>query len=189
MDYELIADYTDEILQRKDPYNHHGSKVAEFCEKMLSLMDTHLSEHELTMLKYGARLHDVGKIFIEDGTLNAHGLLTNHQLAVVRTHTTQGFHLSLAMGFDPIICKIIRSHHENMDGSGYPDGLAGDAIPLFARMVRVADTFDAMTSVRAYRKAASETDALMLLEAEAERLFDPFVVQLLKKVLSSKDIA
>ena len=187
MDYGSIADFTDEILQRKDPYNHHGSKVSELCMKMAALLDVPLNDHELAMLNYGSRLHDVGKIFIEDGILNAHGRLTENQSAIIRTHTTQGFHLSLALKFDPIICRIVRNHHENMDGTGYPDGLVDNSIPFFARMVRVADTFDAMTSPRAYRKAESPSAAMMLIEAESERVFDPYLVKLLKRVVTEND--
>jgi len=187
MDYKSIADFADEILKRKDPYNHHGSKVADLCLKMAALMDVKFSEHDLKILRFGARLHDIGKIFIEDGILNAHGRLTGNQISVIKTHVTQGFHLGLTTGFDIAICSIIRSHHENMDGSGYPDGLMREDIPFFARMIRVADTYDAMISERAYRKAASAEEALMVIEGEAERCFDPQMVQLLKRVLSEKN--
>jgi len=183
MDYKSVADFIDEILRRKDPYNHHGANVATICLQMVSLMDVKFNEHELEMLKFGARMHDLGKIFMDDGILNSHGRLTGSQYAAVQTHVTQGFRLALSMSFDPIICSIIRYHHENFEGSGYPDGLKGDAIPFFARMVRVADTYDALTSSRAYRRNSSPADALKVIEAESERCFDPIIVDLLKRIL------
>ena len=183
MDYNSIADFIDEVLKRKDPYNHHGSKVAKICSKMVALMDIKFDARELEMLNFGARMHDLGKLFLDDGILNAHGRLTDSQFSTVKTHVTQGFRLAISMGFDPIICSIIHFHHENFDGSGYPKGLKGEEIPTFARMVRVADAYDALTSNRAYRKASNTEDALMLIEAESERCFDPMMVQALKKVI------
>jgi HD-GYP domain-containing protein (c-di-GMP phosphodiesterase class II) len=186
MDYRSIVDFVDEVLKRKDPYNHHGSKVSTLCLNMAALMGNPFNLHELEMLKFGAQLHDVGKLFVEDGILNSHGVLTENQFAIVRTHAKQGFRLALSVGFDPLICGIIHFHHENFDGSGYPQGLKGEEIPIFARMVRVADTYDALTSRRAYRHAASHEEAIGIIEAETGRCFDPLTVTLLKQSCEGK---
>jgi len=108
------------------------------------------------------------------------------EMLAVRTHAQQGFELVLALDYHKIICDIVRYHHENWNGTGYPLGLAGENIPPFARMARVADTFDAMTSSRAYRKAASWKDARMLINAESGSTFDPQMVALLNFVLEEE---
>ena len=178
MDYKSIVDFADEVLKRKDPYTHHGSKVSVLCLNMAALMGNPFSVHELEMLKFGAHLHDVGKIFINDGIMNSHGSLTESQFAIIRTHAKQGFRLALAVGFDALICGIIHFHHENWDGTGYPQGLKGEEIPIFARMVRVADTYDSLTSMRSYRHATSHEDALTIIAAESSSCFDPHMVAL-----------
>lgn len=183
MDYDVVAKFVDEISKKKDPYNHHGSKVADLCIRMASQLQIAHNDYEIKMLEYGARMHDVGKIFIDDSILNVHGRLTGNQIATMRTHVIQGFNLSIAMEFDPIISMVIRHHHENIDGSGYPDGLKGESIPFYARMIRVADTFDAMTSDRPYRKALSEDFVLKYINQQSGKLFDPYIVNLLLRTI------
>jgi two-component system cell cycle response regulator len=123
-----------------------------------------------------AELHDVGKMAIPDMVLRKPGPLNEEEWAFVRQHTIIGERiLSAAPALLPI-GKLVRASHERFDGSGYPDGLAGDAIPLGARIVAVCDAFYAMTSVRPYRPAISPEDALTELRACAGTQFDPEVV-------------
>ncbi len=104
-------------------------------------------------LTIGAALHDVGKIDIPDHILQKPGKLTDEEFAVIKTHTTLGHERLKRMGEDdPILLDLVRHHHERVDGKGYPDGLAGEAIPLVARYFAVIDSFDALTSLRHYRK-------------------------------------
>jgi HD-GYP domain-containing protein (c-di-GMP phosphodiesterase class II) len=180
MDYENIANFIDELLTHKDPYNHHGAKVANLSEGIAKLMSRQFDEHELKMLHYGARMHDVGKIFVEDGILNLHGRLTKNQYAAVKIHSSQGYQLAFAVGFEVAICEIIRYHHENYNGSGYPDGLREEEIPIMARIVRLADTYDSLTSARSYREPASHQDAMAIIQTESGSSFDPQLVRLLK---------
>ncbi len=135
-----------------------------------------LEGEELDEVVRAAELHDVGKMAIPDEVLGKPGPLTKEEWAFVRQHTIIGERiLSAAPALLPV-AKLVRSSHERFDGSGYPDGLGGDAIPLGARIVAVCDAFHAMTSVRAYRPAIQVDDALAELRACAGSQFDPDVV-------------
>lgn len=133
---------------------------------------------------WAAVLHDVGKLQVPDEILHKPGPLTPHETRIMREHTLFGEHiLACGAGFD-LARRIARWHHENYDGTGYPDGIAGQDIELEARIVRVVDSFDAMTSDRPYRSAWSIEHALDELGREAGRLFDPQIVPLLSALVS-----
>lgn len=129
-------------------------------------------------LLHAAPMHDVGKIGIPDHILRKPGQLTPEEWAVMRTHASIGADIigQHESGVLHIAAKIARSHHEKWDGSGYPDRLAGEAIALEARIIAIADVFDALTSVRPYKPAWSVEDAVALLEREAGKQFDPALV-------------
>ncbi|GHC80208.1 two-component system response regulator [Pseudorhodoferax aquiterrae] len=129
-------------------------------------------------LLHAAPMHDVGKIGIPDHILRKPGQLTPEEWAVMRTHASIGADIigQHESGVLHIAAKIARSHHEKWDGSGYPDRLAGEAIALEARIIAIADVFDALTSVRPYKPAWSVDDAVALLEREAGKQFDPALV-------------
>ena len=127
-------------------------------------------DHDLIeRISRGAALHDIGKIDIPDGILTKAGPLTDEEFAVMQTHTTLGHERLLAMGEDDeLALGLVRSHHERIDGKGYPDRLVGDEIPLGARYFAVIDSFDAMTSLRPYRTCIGEEAARRaLVELEA----------------------
>jgi putative nucleotidyltransferase with HDIG domain len=135
-----------------------------------------LEREEVARVRRAALLHDVGKAEIPVDILNRPGPLDPEDLALVRTHTVVGARMTAPLG-DERLTAIIRHHHERLDGSGYPYGLRGDEIPLGARIVAVADTFDAATSVRTYHGAMGRREALRLLESEAGETLDPEVVE------------
>jgi hypothetical protein len=136
---------------------------------------------------WAAVVHDVGKLQVADEILRKPGPLTPGETRIMREHTLFGEHiLACGSGFD-LARRIARSHHENYDGTGYPDGLAGKDIPFEARIVRVVDSFDAMTSNRPYRSARSIETAFDELGLEAGRLFDPEIVPLLTALVSSDE--
>jgi HD-GYP domain-containing protein (c-di-GMP phosphodiesterase class II) len=122
-----------------------------------------------------ARVHDVGKIIVSPEILEKPGRLSIAEHAEVQRHSVFGARLVASLD-DAGITAIVRHHHERLDGSGYPDGLAGEAIPLGARIVAVADTFDALTSQRPYREAFSPGEAMALLRDEAGCTLDPAIV-------------
>ena len=122
-------------------------------------------------------LHDVGKLFVPKTILQKRGPLTLAERQLVQTHAECGWHVLAPLGWATEVAPLVRSHHEWWDGSGYPDGLAGDKIPAGARIVAVADALDAMTADRVYRKAMSFTAARQEVSAMSGRQFDPSVVQ------------
>jgi HD-GYP domain-containing protein (c-di-GMP phosphodiesterase class II) len=122
-----------------------------------------------------ARVHDVGKIIVSPEILQKPSRLTPCEYAEIQRHAIFGARLVDSLG-DPELTAIVRHHHERLDGSGYPDGLRGDEIPLGARIVAVADTFDALTSCRTYRDARASSAAIAILREEAGNTLDADVV-------------
>ena len=151
----------------------HGRRVA--AGAMVIGRRLGLAGFELERLEWAARVHDVGKIIVSPEILEKPSKLTNCEYAEVQRHAGFGARLVASLG-DPALTAIVRHHHERIDGSGYPDGLHGAAIPLGARIVAVADTFDALTSSRPYREAGSVDAAIGLIEAEAGLTLDRDVV-------------
>lgn len=133
--------------------------------------DAGLDHDFIGRLTHAAALHDIGKLDIPESILQKPGPLTDDEFGVMKTHTTLGHDRLRAMGEDdPIMVGLVRSHHERWDGLGYPDKLAGDAIPLPARFFAVVDSFDAMTSIRPYRSAVGDdAAAAAITEIQAGR--------------------
>ncbi len=134
-----------------------------------------LSDREVGLITCAAHVHDVGKIIVSPEILEKPVSLTPCEFAEVQRHSVFGARLVDSLG-DPELTAIVRHHHERLDGSGYPDRLRGEQIPLGARIVAVADTFDALTSCRPYREAHSPVEALRVIQAEAGVTFDRKVV-------------
>ncbi|MEA2224808.1 MAG: hypothetical protein QOE67_90 [Solirubrobacteraceae bacterium] len=158
------------LLEARDAYIHgHGQRVARHAVRIGRAMN--LSEREVAKIATAAEVHDVGKIYTPRAILNNPRPLTEAEFATVREHATRGAQLLTVVG-DREITAMVRHHHERIDGGGYPDGLTGSAIPLGARVIAVADTFDAITSARPYRAASSQKRALDVLTAEAGAQLD-----------------
>lgn len=127
-----------------------------------------LPEEDLVALYRGGFLHDIGKIAVPDSVLNKGGHLTDQEWTVMKSHTWVGESICQPMKSLAPVLPIIRNHHERWDGSGYPDGLSGEQIPLLARILQVADIFDALTSKRSYKEPYTTEEAVGLLRQEAE---------------------
>jgi putative nucleotidyltransferase with HDIG domain len=156
---------------RDDYTGGHTARVTRYAEQLAKQMN--LDSSELKWLRLGTPLHDIGKIGIDDSILRKPGALTPEEYKVMQTHTVKGAEiLATIPDLKPVI-PVVRSHHERWDGRGYPDGLAGDAIPRLARIVAVADTFDAMTSDRPYRKGMPSAVAFAEVEKQSGKQFDP----------------
>ncbi|HEY4779292.1 MAG TPA: HD domain-containing phosphohydrolase [Solirubrobacterales bacterium] len=125
-------------------------------------------------VRRAAAIHDIGKLEMPVGLVDKPGALSPEEFAIVKRHAAAGARIARQFGHADL-APIIRHHHERFDGDGYPDGLVGEDIPLGARIVAVADTFDAVTSSRPYRDAMAEREALSLLWSEAGRQLDPNV--------------
>jgi HD-GYP domain-containing protein (c-di-GMP phosphodiesterase class II) len=122
-----------------------------------------LPEQDIRILRYGGTLHDIGKIGIAEHILGKQQALTEIEREAIRQHPVLGERIIAPIDFLQPVRPLVRHHHERIDGTGYPDGLKGDTIPLGARILNAADTFDAVTSERPYQAAVSTTEALALL--------------------------
>ena len=142
------------ILEAKHPYTKgHTQRVVELCIRIGRELG--LSSGDLQDLREGAMLHDIGKLAISDAILNKPGPLTDEEIEIVRQHPVIGDTIIRPIKFLQHCRPVVRSHHERWDGGGYPDGLKGEEIQLFARICTIADTVDAMASERSYRAPLS----------------------------------
>jgi putative two-component system response regulator len=164
-------------VEAKDPITeHHCQRLAFLSGRLTARLG--LDHAEAETIAYGALLHDVGKIGIPEAILTKPGPLDDDEWALMRRHPEIGERICRPLGAGAGFLPIIRHHHERWDGRGYPDGLAGDKTPLGARIVAVADAFDAMTHDRHYRQARSVGDALEEINAGAGSQFDPELAKL-----------
>jgi HD-GYP domain-containing protein (c-di-GMP phosphodiesterase class II) len=175
----LLAD----VLQVEDEYTAmHSRGVVSLAVEVAA--ELRLDERRMRNVEFAALLHDVGKIAIPKEVINKPGPLTDEEWVVVRTHTVEAQRmLEQVGGLLADIGRIVRSSHERWDGGGYPDGLAGEEIPLEARIVFCCDAFDAMTSDRPYRAARPVEEALAELHDHAGTQFDPVVVDALTVIV------
>ncbi len=168
---------------------HRDRYTGTHCERLASYSvrlgkELQLPPEDLTALHRGGFLHDIGKVSTPDAILFKPGSLSLDEWDVMRTHTTQGEEICKPMRSLAPVLPIIRSHHERMDGSGYPDGLRGEEIPLLARILQTVDIYDALTTARSYKPAFTREDALGVMAQEADRGWrDPMLVDLFGRVM------
>jgi len=161
-----------QTIEGKDAYTlGHCERVADYACALAR--DVGMDEITMFWFRIGALLHDVGKIVVPSEILNKPGPLTAEEREVMQLHAAAGYDLLRDIDFPWDVLPMVRGHHERWAGGGYPDGLAGEAIPLTARIICVADVFDALTSDRPYRKGFSREDALALMTGESGKTFDP----------------
>ena len=163
------------LAERNPDLSTHMHDVAELAEDVARKLA--LSEDEVAEVRHAAELHDVGKVAIPDEILNKPSALTLDELEFIRNHTLIGERIIAAAPALNDVARLVRSSHERWDGTGYPDSLAGEEIPLGSRIVFVADSFDAMTSDRPYNRPRSPEEAMFELRACAGTQFDPVVVE------------
>ena len=144
----------------------------------------HCDNEDFNKLKSSGPLHDIGKIGINDSILNKPDRLSQREFQQIKAHPLIGVNIVSPLGLDPEELAIIRNHHERWDGKGYPDGLGHESIPRLARILAVADAFDAMNSNRAYRRALPLPVCLQELQKNSGLQFDPQVVQAALSVLA-----
>lgn len=172
------------VEQRDKSTGGHCQRLASLSVALGHAMG--LSPEQLLALHRGGYLHDIGKIGVPDAILFKHGQLSDAEWEVMRGHTTGGEQICRPMKSLTPVLPIIRSHHERWDGSGYPDGLQGEDIPLLARVLQVADIYDALTSARPYKTALHHDDAIGIMEEESRRGWrDPELISLFRQVSSS----
>jgi HD-GYP domain-containing protein (c-di-GMP phosphodiesterase class II) len=180
---QMLAGAVDE----KDPYTRgHSDRVTRYS--MLIAKEMKLDNTFMEILQISAQLHDVGKIGIEDHILKKPGALTEEEFEVMKTHTTKGANILRPVTQLAEMLPGIELHHEALDGRGYPYGLKGDQIPLLARVIAVADTFDALTTNRPYQQAHTPEQALQIIRNLAGKRLDPQAVDALMAVYGRGEI-
>jgi putative nucleotidyltransferase with HDIG domain len=178
---ELRSAFNDTIrffvgfLEAKDPYTRgHSERVAAYAVEIGEALG--LTPRQTEDLEYAALLHDMGKLRVPRYVLTKPGKLDEGEFALIRDHPVSGAEIVRRIPYLEHLATPVECHHESYDGSGYSAGLAGDAIPMLSRVLAVADSFDAMTTARPYRRAMSEEEAFAELESCAGSQFDPVIV-------------
>jgi putative two-component system response regulator len=155
-------------IDARDPYTaQHSERVSVYAGRLGAAIG--LTGPELEAVRRGGLFHDIGKIAIRDAVLLKPARLTPEEFAEIRKHPVVGRELLSGMKTLTFALDVVYSHHERLDGSGYPDGIAGESIPLTARVTTIADIYDALTSARVYRAALTRAEALAIMREEARR--------------------
>jgi putative nucleotidyltransferase with HDIG domain len=174
-----------ESIESKDHYTAgHCQRVADLTVRLAAAVG--FTGRDLTWIRMGGFLHDVGKTGVDAAILNKPGKLDETEWEQMRNHTVLGDAIVAELEFPWDIRPIVRSHHERWDGTGYPDGIAGEAIPLTARILCVADVFDALTTTRSYRPAFTQQKALQIMATESGLVFDPELFELFCRMLAEE---
>ena len=162
-------------IEGKDPYTHgHCERLGEYSARLGEQLG--LPEDQITALRRAGIVHDVGKIAVPDAILLKPARLTPDEWIIIREHSAVGERICAPLKSFRFVLPIIRHHHEKLDGSGYPDGLRGEAIPVTARVLQIVDVYDALTTDRPYKKAFSITDALRTMKEEVNKgWWDPHI--------------
>ncbi|MFP5224490.1 MAG: HD-GYP domain-containing protein [Actinomycetota bacterium] len=170
-------------VEQKDPYTSgHAARVARLTERVA--LEYGRSPAQARRIRYAALMHDIGKLAVHNAVLQKDGKLTDAEYDHMRLHPERGVEVVSDVELLEPVLDGIRHHHERWDGNGYPDRLAGEAIPLVARLITVCDAFDAMTSTRVYRAARTTEAAFEELDRCAGTQFDPKVVRALKRTIA-----
>jgi putative nucleotidyltransferase with HDIG domain len=175
------------VVDAKSPWTAgHSERVASIALRIGEAMG--LSKHKLDVLNKAGMLHDIGKVSTPRAILDKNGKLTNEEYAIIQEHPERGARILEPIPSYTEMIPIVLQHHERFDGKGYPGRLAGHMISIGARIMAVADTYDAMTSDRPYRPGMEVHVVLKEIRKEAGRQFDPDVVQAFLKVMSANDV-
>jgi putative nucleotidyltransferase with HDIG domain len=190
MDQEVVNALVRVVEMKDDSTAAHTWRVTLYAKSMAESFG--LDHESVACIMQGAVLHDIGKIDIPSKILGKPGRLTDEEFDVIKTHTVIGYDRLVRMGEDdPLILAIVRSHHERLDGSGYPDGLKGPDILFPARCFAVIDSFDAMTSLRPYRKEtgpAAASKAIAEIESKTGTWYCPEAVRLFTNLYDSGEL-
>lgn len=177
-----------DMLDRRDPYTaDHSQRVSDLVDQMLSYY-AHVSFDDYETIITAARIHDLGKITTSDATLLKPGKLTDEEFEEMKRHSRDGADVLSHISIFTDAARVIRHHHERWDGRGYPDGLAGEEIPVGSRLIAVADTFDAMTTDRPYREALPACAAITEIRRNAGAQFEPAAVDAFLRVVDPSSV-
>ena len=172
-------------IEGKDPYTHgHCERLSNYSARLGEHLG--LAKDQIVALHRAGVVHDVGKIAVPDAILLKPGKLSEQEWNLMREHPVVGERICAPLKSFRLVLPIIRHHHEKLDGSGYPDGLRGDAIPITARILQIVDVYDALTTERPYKHAFSITDALQTMKEEvAKGWWDPHIFEQFEQLMRS----
>jgi ribonuclease P protein subunit RPR2 len=177
--YMLTVRALASAVEARDAYTgRHAERVAAYGLRLAAACGMHLADHP--EIEFGFLLHDAGKVAVPDAILFKPGPLTSAERLIMQQHPVTGWEIVRDIEFLGTARDVIRHHHERWDGTGYPDGLSGNAIPLSARIFAVADTLDALTTNRPYRQASTIAKARVLIVQGGGTHFDPDVVEVFR---------
>jgi putative two-component system response regulator len=170
-------------IEGKDPYTQdHCERLSTYVSRLGERMG--LDDEQLTALRRAAVVHDVGKVAVPDAILLKPAKLTEDEWKVMKQHPIVGERICSPLKSFRLVLPVIRHHHEKKDGSGYPDGLKDDAIPVGARVLQIVDVYDALTTERPYKRALSDAEALEIMDAEVSKgWWDSSIFNVFKKVI------
>lgn len=173
------------LMEKRDPYTagHQHNVVA---VSVAIAREIGLDEYRISGVELGAQVHDIGKICVPAEILNRPGSLTNAEFEIIKTHPLVGYDILKMIDFPWPIANMVRQHHERFDGSGYPDGLCGDEILLEARIIAVADVFEAMSSHRPYRPSNGIQQAIEFINRNKDTLFDAQVIEAFNRLVEQE---
>ncbi len=175
LELSSIKDFIAGIIDDRYPdLGGHQARVGE--NAALFARHVNLSQRDMAFLLVGSGIHDVGKISISDYILNKPAKLSRNEFSLVKQHPEYGYNLLTPLKLDSHITEIVLYHHENYDGSGYPEGLSGGKIPLLARMTRILDSYDALTMDRPYHKGICAVEAIHVMQQDSNR-YDPYLLE------------
>ena len=184
--YLQVTEVWGDSIEKKDEYTAgHCSRVADYTTMLAEAVGYY--GRELSWIRMGSFLHDVGKTAVDAEILNKPGKLTPQEWEIMQRHTVIGDEIISGLDFPYDIRPIVRNHHEHWDGTGYPDRLMGDQIPHTARILCVADVYDALTTTRSYRKAFTREEALRIMSQEAGTVLDPTLFELFTRRLEEEN--
>jgi len=173
-------------LEERDPYTSgHSERVSYYSDVVSKRLS--LDPKDRTELQIASYLHDIGKIGISDRFINKKGTLTSTDWAIIKQHARKSIELLAPLKLSPNVLAYIQHHHERFDGTGYPDGLVGEQIPLGARIIAISDSYDSMTSARPYRKPLSNGEAENELRSWSGKQFDPELVSVFSEILEEME--
>ncbi|MBI5651517.1 MAG: HD domain-containing protein [Chloroflexi bacterium] len=169
----------------RDQYaKHHSDQVTILCTELAQQIN--LRADETRILQLSATLHDIGKLAISEAVVGKASRLTQAEILMIQQHPIFGYKLIKPLNMEPMLAAAILSHHENYDGSGYPEGLRGEQIPFAARLIRITDFYDSLTTNRSYRAGYDPNQALEILRQNRHcfdpGLFDAFVNLMTQKI-------
>lgn len=182
---EIVRKLLVTLYEKSNETEEHSKRIEKYCHAIGC--ELQLSSTEMDALYLLALLHDIGKVGIHSSILKKPSKLTAEELEEMERHPEIGYQIAKATPELADVADLILSHHERWDGNGYPRGLKGEEIPLVCRIISVVDAFDAMTNDRVYRKAMTVDEAILEIERNAGKQFDPLVARILTGIIMRRE--